>query len=166
MDGTPMTERRVNNIVTTIYDSERRLLAANAKVFEIVKKHTNPAGMTNRRYVYQGAAILHQMRVKMQISAQAHGSMDVMTHAQNDFSHLVTTRKIQNQVLESFDICREMLLQGSQLSAGTVDQSLTNCLADTMRTIFSIQSKNLPPTVNTQAYSDMISRIKAAASQP
>ena len=166
MDGTPMTERRLNNIVNTIYDSENRLLAANAKVLEIIKKHTNPAGMTNRQYVHQGAAILHLMRVELQITAQAVGSMDVMKRAQEDFSHLVTTRKIQNQVMEAFDIRREMLLQGTQLSAATVDRSLTNCLSDTMRTIFSIQSSKLPPTVNQQAYTEMINRIKAAAAQP
>ncbi len=142
-----MTERRLNDIVTTIYDSENRLLAANAKVLEIIKKQTNPAGMTNRRYVHQGDAILHLMRVEMQISAFAAGSMDVKARAQDDFSHLVTTRKIQNQVMEAFDIRREMLLQWTQLSAGTVYRLLTNCLADTMRTIYSIRSTNLPPTV-------------------
>jgi hypothetical protein len=89
MDATPMTERRINNIVTTIYDSEHRLLSPNSKALEIIKKHTNPAGTINRRYVHQGAAILHQMNIEMQISAQALGSMDVMTRAQEDFSLLV-----------------------------------------------------------------------------
>ncbi len=80
---------------------------------------------------------------------QALGSMDVMTRAQVDFFILVTTREIQNQVMAAYDIRLQMLLQGSQLSTGTVEQSLTNCLADSMRTTFSILSKDLPSTVST-----------------
>jgi hypothetical protein len=39
-------------------------------------------------------------------------------------------------------------------------------MADSLRTPFSIQNKNLPPTVSTQLYTDMINRIKLAATQP
>jgi hypothetical protein len=59
-----------------------------------------------------------------------------------------------------------MLLQWSQLSTGTAEQSLTKCMADSLRTTFSIQRKNLPPTVSSQSYTDMINRIKLAATQP
>ena len=150
MDGTPMTERKINDIITTIYDAEPRLLSANSKALDIIKKHTNPAGMMNRHYVFQAAAILHQMNpIEMQIAAQALGSMDVMTHEQEGFSLLVTTRKIQNQVMAAYDIRLQMLLQGSRHSTGTAEQSLTNCMADSLRTTFSIQNKNLPPTVST-----------------
>ena len=61
-----------------------------------------------------------------------------------------------------------MLLQGSQLSPGTAEQSLTNCLADSMRTTFSLESKNLPATVSQQGYTasmDMINAIRLVASQ-
>jgi len=119
MDGTPMLESKINDITTTIYDGEHILLPANSRALEIIKKHTNPAGMMNRHYVLQSAAILHQMMLEMQVTTQALGSMDVMTHAQEDFSVLITTRKIQNQVMAAYDIHLQMLLQGSQLSTGT-----------------------------------------------
>ena len=51
MDGTPMLESKINDIITTIYDGEHILLPANSKALEIIKKHTNPAGMMNRHYV-------------------------------------------------------------------------------------------------------------------
>jgi len=148
MDGTPMVERKINDIITTIYDGEHILLPAYAKALEIIKKRTNPAGMMNRHYVFQSAAILQQMKLEMQVTSQALGSMDVMTHAQEDFSVLITTRKIQNQVMSAYDIRLKMLLQGSQLSTGTAEQSLTNCMVDSLRTAFSIQNRNLPPTVS------------------
>jgi hypothetical protein len=46
------------------------------------------------------------------------------------------------------------------------EHSLTSCFADALRTTFSVQSKDLPATVNTQAYTDMINRIKLTAAQP
>jgi hypothetical protein len=70
------------------------------------------------------AAILHQMMLEMQVTSQALGSMDVMTHAREDFPVLITTRKNQNQVMSAYDIRLQMLLQGSQLSTGTAEQSL------------------------------------------
>ena len=42
MDGTPMLESKINDIITTIYDGEHILLPANAKALEIIKKRTNP----------------------------------------------------------------------------------------------------------------------------
>jgi len=163
MDGTPMLESKINDIITTIYDGEHILLPANAKALEIIKKRTNPAGMMNRHYVFQSSAILHQMMLEMQVPSQALGSMDVMTRAQEEFSVLINPRKIQNQVMSAYDIRLQMLLQGSQLSTGTAEQSLTNCMADSLRTTFSIHNKNLPPTVSTQSYTDMINRIKLAS---
>ncbi len=81
MDRAPMLESKINDIITTIYDGEHILLPANSRALEIIKKRTNPAGMMNRHYVFQSAAILHQMMVEMQVTTQALGSMDVMTHA-------------------------------------------------------------------------------------
>ena len=124
MDGTPMLESKINDIITTIYDEEHILLPANSKALEIIKKHTNPDGMMNGHYVFQSAAILHQMMLEMQVISQALGSMDIMTHAQEDFSVLITTRKIQNQVMSAYDIRLQRLLQGSQLSTGKAEQSL------------------------------------------
>ncbi len=106
-------ESKINDIITTIYDGEHILLPANAKALEIIKKRTNPAGMMNRYYVFQSAAVLHQMMLEMQVTSQALGSMDVMTHAQEDFWVLITTRKIQNQIMSAYDIRLQMLLQGS-----------------------------------------------------
>ena len=124
MDGTPMLESKINDIITTIYDGEHILLPANAKALEIIKKRTNPAGMMNRHYVFQSSAILHQMMLEMQVPSQALGSMDVMTRAQEDFSVLINPRKIQNQAMSAYDIRLQRLLQGSQLSTGTAEQSL------------------------------------------
>ena len=83
------------------------------------------------------------MMLEMQVPSQALGSMDVMTRAQEEFSVLINPRKIQNQVMSAYDIRLQRLLQGSQLSTGTAEQSLTNCMADSLRTTFSIQNKNL-----------------------
>ncbi len=88
-----------------------------------------------------------------------------MTRAQKDFAVLVINRQIQNRVLSAFDTNLQMLLQGSQLSPGTAEQSLTHCLADSMRTTFSLESKNLPATVSQQGYTDMINAIRLVASQ-
>ncbi len=82
--------------------------------------------MMNRHYVHQSAAIVHQMMLETKVTSQALRSMDVMTHAKEDFSVLITTRKIQNQVMSAYDIRLQMLLQGSQLSTETAEQSLTN----------------------------------------
>ena len=41
MDGTPMSKRKINNIITTIFDAEHMLLTANAKALEIIKKLTS-----------------------------------------------------------------------------------------------------------------------------
>ena len=99
MDGTLMSERKINDLTTTIFDAEHMLQIMNAKALEIIKKHTNPAGMMNRHYVYQSAAILHHMQIEMQVTSQATGSMDVMTRAQEEFSVLICDRKTQNRVM-------------------------------------------------------------------
>ena len=91
--------------------------------------------------------------------------MYVLTREQKDFALLVINRQIQNRVLSAFDTNLQMLLQGSQLSPGTAKQSLTNCLADSMRTTFSLENKNLPATVSQQGYTDMINAIRLVASQ-
>ena len=69
------------------------------------------------------------MRIELQLNSQL-GAMDVMTRAQKDFAVLFINRQIQNRVLSAFDTNLQML-QGSQLSPGTAEQSLTNCLAET-----------------------------------
>ena len=89
-----------------------------------------------------------------------------MTRAQNEFSVLICDRKTQNRVMTAYDIHLQMLVQGTQLTPGMAESSLTGCLADALRTTFSVQSKDFPTTVNTQAYTDMINRIKLAGAQP
>ena len=43
MDSSLMSERKINDLVTTIFDAEHLLQSMNAKALEIIKKHANTA---------------------------------------------------------------------------------------------------------------------------
>ncbi len=46
-DGTLMTEKRIDEIVSYIYNHGSNLLPTNSKVFEIITKHTDVEGFIN-----------------------------------------------------------------------------------------------------------------------
>ena len=162
LNGTPMSEERINDIVNLVYNRRKILLPANKQAMDIIYENVIPDGMLNRYFAYPAAAILHQMRIELQFHAQL-GAMNIMTQAQKEFSILMYTRKVQNRVMDIYDTYLQMLLQGPRLSSGSAETSLTACLADSLRTTYSMESKTFPATVCQQSYTD-ISAIRAVGS--